>query len=147
MENTCTLLEDFALVTSLPVAWGDLDAFGHVNNLVYLGWSETARVEYLVRLEMFPELPPQGEAPILASIKCDYRTPLNYPDMVDVGTRVTRIGNSSFQMEHRVVSRTRNVVAAEVDSTLVWLDYKENKPVRIPEDIRERIAQIEGHRV
>jgi acyl-CoA thioester hydrolase len=147
MENTCSLLEGFALITSVPVAWGDQDAFGHVNNLVYIGWCETARVEYLVRMEMFPELPPKGIAPILASIKCDYRTPLNFPDTVDVGTRVTRIGNSSFQMEHRIVSRTRNVVAAEADSTLVWLDYSANKPVRIPDDIRERIAQIEGRAV
>jgi acyl-CoA thioester hydrolase len=123
--------------------WGDQDAFGHVNNLAYLRWCETARVDYLRRVDIFPPLPPAGVAPILASIKCDYRTALNYPDTVYVGTRIAKIGNSSVRMEHCVVSALINRVAAEVDSTLVLLDYTRNQAVRVPDDVREVIAALE----
>jgi acyl-CoA thioester hydrolase len=147
MTERHPLLTSFPLVTVIPVLWGDLDAFGHVNNVTYLRWAETARVDYLVRIAQFPELPPKDIAPILASIKCDYRRVLQHPDTALVGTRVARIGNSSFQMLHRIVSQQMGEIAAEVDSTLVLLDYRTHEPVRIPEETRRRIAELEGAEV
>jgi acyl-CoA thioester hydrolase len=144
MSDCHILLAGFPVVTTIPVLWGDEDAFGHVNNVTYLRWCETARIEYLLRVAMFPALPPTGIAPILASIKCDYEAPLKYPDTVFVGARVTRIGNSSVRMEHLVVSRKLDRVVARVDSTLVLLDYGRNKPVGVPAEIRQIIADMEG---
>jgi len=144
MPDRHRLLADFPVITSIPLLWGDQDAFGHANNLVYMRWAETARVEYLLRVGQFPDLPPSGVAPILASMKCDYRRVLNYPDTVYVGTRITRIGNSSFQMEHRIVSQNLDQIAAEVDSTLVMLDYSRNKPVTVPAEVRNIIGALEG---
>lgn len=138
------LLDGFPLITTIPVLWGDEDAFGHVNNLVYLRWCETARVEYLQKISMWTELPPAGPGPIVASIKCDYKAQVTYPDTVSVGTRVTAIGNSSFRMEHLVVSHNDRVAAAAVESTLVLFDYKAGKPVRVPDAMREAIADFEG---
>jgi len=136
-------LTDFPLVITLPLVWGDHDAFGHVNNLVYLRWCETARVEYLMRIGLWPSLPPEGIGPILASVTCDYKRPLTFPDTVYVGTRVTRIGNSSFQMQHKVVSKGLDVVAAEVESTLVLLDYARNQAVPVPDRFRQAIRALE----
>ena len=136
-------LLEFPIVITVPVLWGDHDAFGHVNNLVYLRWCETARVEYLRRIGLWPSLPPAGIGPILASISCDYKRPLNFPDTVSIGSRVTRIGNRSFQMQHRVVSDGLGVVAAEVDSTLVVLDYARNQSVLVPPCCRKAIQDLE----
>ena len=144
MQERHRLLADFPVITTIPLLWGDQDAFGHVNNLVYLRWAETARVEYLLHIAQFPELPPTGIAPILASIKCDYRRVLNYPDTVYIGTRIARIGNSSIQMEHRIVSHNLDDIAAEVDSTLVLLDYKRYKPVPVSAEIRRIVGGLEG---
>jgi acyl-CoA thioester hydrolase len=144
MPGRHRLLADFPVVTTIPLLWGDQDAFGHANNLVYLRWAETARVEYLLRIGQFPDLPPAGVAPILASIKCDYRRVLNYPDTVYVGTRIARIGNTSFRMEHRIVSLNLDEIAAEVDSTLVMLDYSRNKPVAVSVEVRGVIGALEG---
>jgi len=144
MSDKHILLTGFPVVTTIPVLWGDQDAFGHVNNLACLRWSETARIEYLLRVEMFPALPPSGIAPILASIKCDYKAQVKYPDTIFAGARVTRIGNSSVQMEHLVVSQKQERAVALVDSTLVLLDYIHNKPVPIPAEIRKIIEDIEG---
>ncbi len=138
------LLSGFPVVTTIPLLWGDEDAFGHVNNLAYLRWCESSRVEYLQRVGLWTDLPPSGAGPILASVTCDYKAQLKYPDTVQVGTRVSRIGNTSFRMEHRIVSRSAQEVAALVDSTLVLLDYRLGKPVPIPLDIRRTIGELEG---
>jgi acyl-CoA thioester hydrolase len=144
MPDSHRLLAGFPVVTVIPLLWGDLDAFGHVNNLVYLRWAETGRIEYLLRVGQLPELPPSGVAPIVASVKCDYRRVMNYPDTVFIGTRISRIGNTSFQMDHRLVSRNLDDIAAEVTSTLVMLDYKNNKPVPVSAEARSLIGAIEG---
>ena len=146
MDAPHPLLAEYPVVLEIPVLWGDEDAFGHVNNLVYLRWCETARVEYLRRAGQWPSLPPAGEGPILASIQCDYRMPLNYPDKVWVGARITRIGNSSFTMEHVVVSAEHGKVAAEVSSTLVLLDYGLGKAVPLSAEARAAIGAMEGAR-
>ncbi|HUP02849.1 MAG TPA: thioesterase family protein [Bryobacteraceae bacterium] len=144
MHEKHRLLAEFPVVTTIPLLWGDLDAFGHVNNLVYLRWAEAGRVEYLLCVGQFPPLPPSGVAPILASVKCDYRRVVNYPDTVYVGTRIARIGNSSLQMQHRIVSRHLDEIAAEVDSTLVMLDYRTSTPVTVPAEVRETIGKLEA---
>jgi acyl-CoA thioester hydrolase len=144
MDHRHESLSGFPVVITIPVLWGDQDAFGHVNNLVYLRWCETARVEYLDRVGLWVPLPPEGVGPILASIRCDYKRPLNYPGTVHVGARVTRIGNSSFQMEHCIVSHDLGAVAAAVDSTLVLLDYRRNQTVPVSAETRKRIGDMEG---
>jgi acyl-CoA thioester hydrolase len=137
-------LAGFPILTEISILWGDQDAFNHVNNVAYLRWCETARVEYFRGIGLFPQSPPQGVGPILASLTCHYRRPLNYPDTVVVGTRVTAIGNSSFRMEHSIVSRAKGEVAAEAESTIVTVDYSTGKSVRVPEDIRQAITSLEG---
>ena len=136
-------LSEFHTIVTLPLQWGDQDAFGHVNNTVYVRWCETSRVEYLIRIGLWMILP-NGLGPILASVSCDYRLPLTYPDTVHVGARVTRVGNSSFRMEHRIVSEALSAVAADAHSTVVVLDYKRNKPVRVPDAVRKAIEELEG---
>jgi len=144
MSHHNEALAGFPVVVAIPLLWGDEDSFGHVNNVIYFRWCETARVEYLHRVRRWPDKPPKGVGPILASIKCDYKRPLNYPDTVHVGARVIRIGKSGIQMEHCVVSQKLGVVAAMVDSTVVLLDYGSNKTVAVPAEMRKLIGELEG---
>jgi len=137
-------LAGFPILTEISVLWGDEDAFSHVNNVAYLRWCETSRIEYLRSIGLFPQLPPQGIGPIIASQTCHYRSPLKYPDAVVVGTRVKAIGNSSFRMEHSIVSRTTGKLAAEADSTMVVVDYSTGKSVRLPAEVRQAIIRLEG---
>jgi len=145
MNRSLESLAAYPVTLTLPVLWGDQDAFGHVNNLVYLRWCETARVEYLTRIGLWVPLPPAGVGPILASIACDYKRPLNYPDTITVGARVTRVGNRSFQMQHRIVSQALDAVAAEADSTIVVLDYARGQAVAVPDDCRKAIDELEAN--
>jgi len=145
MKHHHESLAQYPLVLAIPVLWGDQDAFGHVNNLSYLRWAETARVEYLVRVGIWAPLPPQGVGPILASLSCDYRKPVNHPDTVHVGARVAHIGNSSFKMDHIIVSEALGCVVAEISSTIVVVDYARGKTVRVPDEARKAIEKLEGH--
>jgi acyl-CoA thioester hydrolase len=145
MPPTAEFLTDYPVVIELPVLWGDQDAFGHVNNLRYMCWAETARVEYLDRIGLWVPLPPAGIGPILVSVSCDYKRTVTYPDTVRVGARVTRIGNSSLTMEHRIVSLTLKEIVAEVSSTIVAIDYSRMKSVPVPEPVRRAIAELEGN--
>jgi acyl-CoA thioester hydrolase len=138
------LLAGFPVLTEITVLWGDHDAFDHVNNVAYLRWCETARVEYFHRIGLYPELPLKSLGPILASLTCHYRRPLNYPDTVLIGTRVTAIGNSSLRMAHAIVSRATGELAAESESVIVTVDYATGKPVRVPDEIRQAVAKLEG---
>ncbi len=138
------LLDEFPVVVTVPILWGDEDSFGHVNNIIYLRWAETARVEYLMRIGLWGMLKEEGVGPIVAALSCDYRRPLEYPDEVRIGARVTSIGNTSFKMAHRIVSVRHRQVAAEVKSALVVLDYNVKKPVRVPDSVRKAIEEIEG---
>jgi hypothetical protein len=64
--------------------------------------------------------------------------------MVYVSASITAIGNSSFKMAHRIVSGKRGVVAADVGSTLVWLDYRAGKPLALPPKVRKAFEKLEG---
>jgi len=139
-----TLLTDFPVITILPVQWGDQDCFAHVNNTVYFRWCETARIEYFEQIGLPATPPGDGIGPILASIECNFRRPVKHPDTVAVGSRVTRIGNSSFQMEHHIASRRVKAIVAEASSTIVYLDYGRHKPVPLPASLRLAIARLEG---
>lgn len=137
-------LAAFPVVIKLPVQWGDQDAFRHVNNTVYFRWFESARIAYLDQIGLSDLLESEQIGPILAAIGCNYRRPLTYPDTVHVGARITRLGTSSMTMEHRLFSEAQGVVAAEGDSTIVVLDYAQNRSCPIPAAVRQAIARLEG---
>ena len=143
-DNVNDCLAAFPVVITVPVLWGDEDAFGHVNNIIYLRWCESARVEYLQRVGLWRMHEEEGVGPILASISCDYKRAVTFPDTVRVGARVVRVGNSSFRMDHLVVSEGMKTVAATVESTLVVFDYKRGTAVRVPDGIRDAILSLEG---
>ena len=138
------LISGFPVTVEIPVLWSDEDSFAHVNNVAYLRWIEESRVQYLQRIALLPsQTPPRGVGPIVVNVACHYRLQLNYPDTVVIGTRVVRIGNSSFQMEHRIVSRAAGKVVAEAETTIVAIDYGTGASVRIPDSIRENIARLD----
>jgi acyl-CoA thioester hydrolase len=137
------LLTGFPVVIELPVVWGEMDSYGHVNNVVYIRYLESARVEYLRRLDWVNLQNATGIGPILASISCRFRKPLFYPDTIQVGARITSVGADRFTIDHRIVSRALGSVAAEGQGMVVSFDYKKQTKAPLPEEIRQRIAEIE----
>lgn len=135
-------LDGFRSVLELPVQWGEQDAFGHVNNTVYFRWCESARIVYLEQVGLQAMVESERIGPILAHIGCNFRRPVVYPDRVRIGSRITRLGNSSFDMEHRIVSQRLGLVA-DAQSTLVVYDYAAGRSHRIPDAVRSAIVALE----
>jgi acyl-CoA thioester hydrolase len=143
-EPTTNLLSDYPVVVTLPLQWGDQDAFGHVNNTLPIRWFETARVAYLEQSGMSQMMQTGGIGPILASVTCNYRRQLHYPDRISIGARIAKIGRSSMIMEHAVYSEKLGAIAADGTSTVVIFDYEANRTTRIPADIRKAFEELEG---
>jgi acyl-CoA thioester hydrolase len=137
-------LADFPVVITLPVQWGDQDAFGHVNNVVYFRWYESARIAYFTQSGMDEVLARHELGPILARIACDYHRQLNFPDTIRVGARISRIGSKSITMEHAVFSQAQNALIARSDSVIVIFHYGDQKSCVVPDDVRARIEQLEN---
>jgi len=139
------LLEGFAVTVTFPVAWGEMDALGHVNNIVYFRYFENGRAQYMTQIGFFDVRADQpGVGPILASINCRFRYPLTYPDSVTVGVRVTTLGADRFTVQHRVVSQQANVIAAEGDGMVVSYDYRCGQKAPLPAAVREAILALDG---
>lgn|SRR5487761_388048 len=128
----------------LPVQWGDQDAFGHVNNTVYFRWCESARIHYLDKLGLSDLMRTARIGPILAAIACNFRHPVTYPDQVQIGAQITRLGRSSLTMDHLIYSELQQQVVADATSTLVVFDYHRQASHAIPDDIRQLIERLEG---
>ena len=144
MHDSTAPLVNFPVVINWPVQWGDQDAFSHVNNTVYFRWFESGRIAYLERLGVSHTLSDAGPGPILASIKCNFRRAIGYPDTVQIGTRVTKVGNSSLTLAQTVFSERLQTIAAEADSVIVLFNYRTQKSTRVPDDLRSKIAILEG---
>ena len=128
----------------MPVQWGDQDLFSHVNNTVYIRWIETSRVEYWYQSGLHDLLEPRGLGPILASVKCDYKKQIRYPDAIQIGARVMKMGTSSLTLEHHIFSEQQQAVAAIGQSVVVLFDYEQQHPIPIVGDIREAFETFEG---
>jgi len=137
------LLKGYYVTTQIPVAWAEMDAFGHVNNVVYFRYFEIARIVYLERLNGLAYMEETGIGPILASTQCRFRVPLTYPDTVSVGARVHSLEADRFTMDYCVVSHRLEKVAAEGSGVIVMFDYRENAKTGIPQALRQRIKAIE----
>jgi acyl-CoA thioester hydrolase len=136
-------LASFPVVIRLPVQWGDQDAFGHVNNTIYFRWFESSRLEYMIRLGLARSRGDGDTGVILAGIQCNFRRQLKFPDHIQVGASVTRLGNSSLNMAHALYSEALGAVAADGDSTLVTFDYRQQRSCRIPDEIRAGIESLQ----
>ena len=136
-------LKDYPVVISVPVQWGDQDSFRHVNNVKYIRWFESARIAYAERIGVWSLYDEEKIGLILASISCNYRRPVNYPDTVRVGSRISRIGRSSVTMEHKVLNGDGDVVA-DGDSVVVVYDYNHGKPYPLRQNMRAAISELEG---
>ena len=138
-------LANFPTVVTLPVQWGDQDAFGHVNNAVPLRWFETSRIAYLEDSGLSHLMTGDSLIPIVASITCNYRRQVVYPDTVRVGTRMAEMGRSSMILAHTVYSDSHRAIAADGQTVIVFFDFQRQRPTRIPPEVREKLESADSN--
>ena len=138
------LLTNYPIIYETDVVWGDMDAFQHVNNVVYFRYFESARVHYFEHTDLMEEMKSTGLGPIVHSQSCRYRFPLSFPDRIQVGVRIPALGPDRFPMQYKLVSTRKQVVAAEGEVLVVMFDYGRNQKALLPASVRSAIANVEG---
>lgn len=134
-------MEGYRYVHRREVEFRDVDAAGHVNNAVYLGYIETARIGYMrevLRLESLDDL-----AVIVANVSVDFRSPALFGEILEIGARVPRIGTKSFDMEHEIRAGDGRLVA-EASSVLVAFDYRRDETAPVPDEWRRRLQAYDA---
>jgi acyl-CoA thioester hydrolase len=131
--------------TVVAVQWGDVDRMQHVNNVVYYRWLETARTRYFEEIE-FERHVPEGVYPILATLRCDFRAQLRYPDAISVEVGTSTIGRSSSTQIYRVLSTkgSPGTIVAEAEGTWVCFDYRAQRAVPLPDALVKAMEAYEG---
>ena len=136
-------LPDYTVVIELPVLWGHMDAFQHVNNVIYFRYFESVRIAYGDRIQIYQYLKEEGIGPILASAACDFLKPLTYPDTIHVGCRAIRLSESEMTQEYAIHSNRLNRVAAVGTARIVAYDYRTLKKSSFPRGLIKRILDLE----
>lgn len=129
-------MDGFRFSLHQPVVLRDLDGFGHVNNAVYLTYVENGRVAYLKEVVGASQIDDLRN--IMASVAIDYRSPANYPEIIEIGVRIPRMGTKSFVMEYKLHADDGRLVV-EARSVQVMYDYRRNASIALPDDWRRQI--------
>ena len=137
-------LAPYPVQIEIPVGFGDMDAYGHVNNTRYFRWFEDVRFEAFTRASMTEVQERTGLGPILAKTQCIFKAPVTYPDTIRAGVRVTAIDADRFTMEHCLVSVASGAVVAEGDARIVIVDYRNGGKAPIPNEVRTVLESLRG---
>jgi acyl-CoA thioester hydrolase len=123
----------------IPIRWGDMDAMQHVNNASYFRYFETVRIEWMHSIGAAPN--PSGEGPVIVNAFCNFIKQLEYPGTVLAKHYVTSPGRSSFDT-FLTLERTDEpgVVYANGGATTVWVDFKAQKSLPLPDWLRGHLV-------
>ena len=136
-------MPEFHYYHPIEVRYGDLDPQGHVNNAKYLTYLETGRIAYFRNLKLWVAESFLDLGVILADIRITFLAPILYGQPVQVGVRVTRLGNKSLDMVHVIRDADTGKEMATGSSVLVAYDYHSGASVSIPDEWRVKIRAFE----
>lgn len=131
---------DYKLSLELRIDWSDLDTYKHVNNVMFMKYQQSGRVNFWEASRLYELQERTNRGPMLVSTHCDFRKPLFYPGKAIVKTRVSFVKNSSFGLEH-VILNEKGELCAEGRDVAVCYDFNINATFRIPDELREVMAR------
>ena len=122
----------------IPIRWGDMDAMGHVNNASYFRYLETLRIDWFRSIGCQPDA--DGVGPVIVNAFCNFIRQLEYPGDVLAKHYIGKVGPSSLDT-YATMERVDlpGVIHASGGATVVWTDFKAQKSVAIPAEIRARL--------
>lgn len=135
--------EDYRVFYPITTRWSDNDIYGHVNNVTYYSYFDSAANRYLIE---------QGGLDIsdgrivgyVVNSGCQYHAPVTYPEPIEAGLRVDRLGNSSVQYGIAIFREGEQRAAAHGHFVHVFVERAENRSVPIPENLRRALERLSG---
>ena len=137
--DALTRLDTFRFVTDEIVRFQDVDRIGHVNNVAFCVYAESGRVDFA---EAIWPGSTAGKAVgwAIVNFNLHFRAQAHFPGRVKIGTAVTRIGTTSLSVSQGLFMADDETCFATVDNAMVWLEFKTGKPVPIPQDMKDAVA-------
>lgn len=133
--------ESYAYTTEISTRWMDNDAYGHINNVVYYSFFDTAVNRMLIERGVL-DIHHGAVIGLVVQTHCDYFKPLAFPQTVVVGVRVAHLGNSSVRYELGIFARGQSEPAAQGHFVHVYVDRVSRKPVPLPAGLRDVLAAL-----
>jgi len=141
MSDMAETRERFAHLTSLDTRWMDNDAYGHVNNVVYYSYFDTAVNRWLIERGLLDVLT-SAAIGLVVETQCRYLKPLSFPDRVTAGIRVAKLGRSSVRYEIALF-RNDDIAAAAVGHFVhVYVDRISRASISIPDAVRRALETL-----
>ena len=135
---------DFPYLVPIASRWSDNDMYGHINNVAYLSFFDTVANRYLIEEAGLKPL----ESPVIGLVVetgCHYFSALSYPEPVEAGLAVARIGTSSVRYEIGIFAVGAEVSAAHGHFVHVYVDAAKRRPISIPNWLRDALVRITIH--
>jgi acyl-CoA thioester hydrolase len=135
--------EAYRHFSPITTRWMDNDAYGHVNNVVYYSWFDTAVNGYLVRAGAL-DIERSAVIGLVVETHCNYFAPLAFPQDVDAGLRVARIGSSSVRYEVGLFAAGAPLTAAAGHFVHVYVDRATRRPAPLPQRLLEALQALQA---
>jgi len=133
--------EKFPIKTQIRVAWGDMDALGHVNNVSYFRYFETARIDFLAQTGLLEILSDPSTSPVLRDTHAHYKRPVVFPDTLVIGTYITDIKSDRFTMRYEAFSEQQQAVCTTGYANVVMFNMKSAQKTPIPANMMDVLLQ------
>ena len=126
---------------SIGTRWMDNDAYGHVNNVVYYSWFDTAVNAYLIEHGVL-DIHHGDAIGLVVETQCNYFSPLAFPQTVEAGLRVARLGSSSVRYEVALFAQDQDLCAARGHFVHVYVDRVSRRPVSLPDPLKQLLETL-----
>ncbi|MBL7936403.1 MAG: acyl-CoA thioesterase [Bacteroidia bacterium] len=123
---------------TLRIDWSEIDAFGHVNNVMFMKYVQAARLNYVDSVGLMKLHRTQNIGFMVAETNCQFKKELHFPGYINVNTKVAFVKNTSFSLEHTMTNADGEIVAIAKD-VLVVFDFNKKEKCLIPDEIKEKI--------
>ena len=133
---------DFKHFHTITTRWMDNDAYGHVNNVVYYSWFDTVVNQFLIANGVL-DIERSKVIGLVIETQCNYFASVAFPDRINAGLRVTKLGNSSVRYEVGIFREGEDSAAAQGHFVHVYVDRETRRPASIPDDMRKLLQSIE----
>lgn len=136
-----TTRADYAHFLAISTRWSDNDVYGHINNVVYYSYFDTVVNEYLIRVGVL-DFERGATIGLVVETHCNYFAPLVFPERVDAGLRVARLGGSSVRYEVGLFREGDDEAAAQGHFVHVYVDRATRRPVNLPDALRAALVPL-----
>ena len=125
----------------IPTRWMDNDAYGHVNNVIYYSYFDTAVNEHLIHVGGL-DIEKSKTIGVVVETACRFHKALSFPDSVEAGLRVSKLGNSSVKYEIGLFRQGEDEPSASGHFVHVWVDRATRRPVSVPKKVRAALELL-----